>query len=101
MRLRFWIVGLLLQTQVFALVTYQDVKPLIDSRCAICHKGPYLDLRTFPFFSDTYDTQEELLEVMIQKTERTDLKRMPPVSYPALLPEEIQLLKDWQRDGVT
>ncbi len=84
-----------------SLVTYRQVEPLIKEKCASCHRGPYLDLTRFPFFTDRYPDQVSLVKEFLVRAELKDpLKRMPPANFPALTEAEINLLKRWLGDGL-
>lgn len=81
-------------------ISYQDIAPIISKHCVGCHKGPFLDLQSFPFYSDAIEDQRLLVAEMIRRAKMRDLKRMPPVSFPALSPEEIELLQRWYLEGM-
>lgn len=95
-----FLILLLAGLPLFGVSYEKDAKIIIDRNCAPCHRGPYLDLRSFPFESDVFQTQGALVREMIRRTELTDLKRMPPVNFPALTGPEIQVLKNWLAGGL-
>lgn len=76
------------------------IAPIMSSKCAICHAGPYLNLTRFPFHSDRFSSQEALAEEIIRRTTLTDGKRMPPVNCPALSEAELNLLQRWFDEGL-
>ena len=58
-------------------ISYQDIAPIISKHCVGCHKGPFLDLQSFPFYSDAIEDQRLLVAEMIRRAKMRDLKRMP------------------------
>jgi len=91
---------LFFSSPLFATVTYQQVKPIIDKQCASCHRGPFLDLRDFPFVWDMADTQEEVVIEMLKRVQMPDRDRMPPINFPRLKDHEVEILKAWQAGGL-
>lgn len=72
----------------------KDTLPIFQTKCAPCHRGPFLDFTTYPFFSDIFTTPQELmfevrLRILGQK------KAMPPVNAPALTEAEKNLILGW------
>ena len=65
---------------------------LVRERCASCHRGPFLDLSTYPFFSDAFPTEKALLAESLRRARLQGFRRMPPVNYPPLTEAEIALL---------
>lgn len=81
--------------------TYEkDVKPIIDGKCAVCHKGPFLDLQTFPFFHIDHDNQVDVVRALIKRIDSNDKYKMPPVNGEPLSISEIQTIKKWFEEGL-
>lgn len=83
-------------------VTYADVKPLLDSKCSICHKGPFLDTSVFPFTFYASQNQAEIVGefIRLMKLPEDDWDRMPPKNGPSISQQDIQKLEAWLRDGL-
>jgi hypothetical protein len=71
-------------------------KDLLIRKCGGCHLGAYLNFKSFPFFSGRYLTLEALMDESIRRAELPCWGRMPPVNFPPLSADEIDLLKRWR-----
>ena len=71
----------------------QAARALIRNRCGICHRGPFLDFSHYPFYSDRFSTERELLTEGLRRARLTGDKRMPPVNYPALNADDLATLQ--------
>ena len=78
----------------------EDIGPIVTERCAICHKGPYLELQRFPFYSDKYKTQIELGAEILRRIKLDKWGKMPPVNATQLSLEEMELIGKWIESGL-
>lgn len=81
-------------------VRYADVAPIIREKCAICHRGPFLDLTRFPFQWSESDDQGEIVDELIRRMNLTGWGRMPPPNGPPLSCDEILLVEAWRQSGL-
>ncbi len=71
-----------------------EVLPLFQSKCAVCHKGPYLDFTKYPFYSDIFTTPQALMNEVKQRI-LGQKKKMPPVNAPTLTDLELERIVSW------
>ena len=67
---------------------------IFQNKCGVCHGGPFLDFKTYPFYSDSFHTEQLLMNEVKQRIQGTK-KQMPPVNGTPLTAEEIELLLKW------
>lgn len=77
--------------------SYADVEPIVRAKCAICHRGPFLDYTTFPFVWDRTRDQAAIVDEMIRQIRSG---RMPPANGPAVTEEETRRLEAWRAGGM-
>ena len=86
----------LLSFLLLAVVTYVDVKPILDRHCVECHTyGADLDVSGLPFIGSGEPTR--ILDRMIARASASPAS-MPPGNRPKLTVQEVGVLKAW-RDG--
>jgi len=93
-----WLV-LLACAQAFG-IGYTDVAPIIRARCAICHKGPVLDLQAYPLQSQNYPAGNDLATEILRRLRLTEWRKMPPVNATPLTASELQKFEAWLRAGM-
>ena len=72
----------------------KDALPVFQNKCAPCHRGPFLDFTSYPFFSDIFTTPQELMyEVKLRILGHK--KTMPPVNAQALTDAEKKTILGW------
>lgn len=81
-------------------VTATQVIPIFKSKCATCHRGPFLDFSDYPFFSDVYQTPKELMNEVALRIKGLEKNKMPPVNGDPLLPEEAKCILAWINAGL-
>lgn len=87
-------------------VRYADVEEIFQKKCAVCHKGPWLDLQTFPFaydaFPDTQKQQSEMVQEFIRRMRlpESDWDRMPTRNAKPIEESEILKIEAWFKDGL-
>ena len=80
---------------------HRDIESITSKRCAICHKGPYLDLQVYPFQSDRFPTPAQLGTEIYRRTHLEKWGKMPPINAIALSPEELALIDKWIASGMS
>lgn len=81
-------------------VVFRDVEPIVKAKCAVCHQGPFLDFRVFPFSWDQSKDLQVLGREMARRIQTEGRGGMPPVNgTPLSEPEKTELL-DWIRGGM-
>lgn len=81
-------------------VTWKDVRPVFQRKCAVCHSGPFLDLSKFPFHWSESTDQKRIMDECIARMRVTGWKKMPPVNAQPLTLAELRLILRWYRDGM-
>src|SRR5688500_12579802 len=85
--------------------TYATLQPIIDRSCTPCHAtSARFQIVEFPFVSNRYDSQEAIVEAMIERIERPTGTQgtMPPTgsAYRRLSNRELEQLKEWLDAGL-
>ena len=93
MRKPFLLLGLGLATTLGASATVDAARELVITKCGSCHRGPFLDLSKYPFYSDLFPTERELVTEGLRRAKLGNGKRMPPVNYAPLTQSEIETLE--------
>ncbi|WP_283635918.1 hypothetical protein [Aquaticitalea lipolytica] len=89
------------QTELPELITYvNDVKPIIDNNCIICHSNPPQNGAPMPLL--TYDNVKEAMQNrdLIDRISTTDLGFLMPFGGPRLPQNLIDTIIQWQADGL-
>jgi uncharacterized membrane protein len=81
-------------------LSYSDVAPTILRKCAVCHKGPVLDLTTYPLYSQTFPTPRGLATEIVRRLRLDGWKKMPPVNGAPLTADEQAALEKWFMAGM-
>ena len=86
--------------RAFGAPTYtQDIKPILDKRCAECHDSLSHDpdLTSFPFPTEKYPDQNTVVSRILA---RTKAQSMPPGNRPKLSQPEIDKIQQWKDGGL-
>ena len=83
------------------LVTYQDVKPIIDNACLSCHSNPPQNAAPNPLVSFQNVREAVLNRNLLNRISapESDGALMPP-GGPRLPQTSIDLLVEWEADGL-
>lgn len=89
------------QTELPNLVTYiNDVKPIIDNNCIVCHTNPPENGAPMPLL--TYNNVKEAIQNrgLIDRISSNDLGFLMPFGGPRLPQHLIDTIIEWQADGL-
>jgi len=83
------------------ITTYDaDVKAIIDGQCIRCHTTPLQEGATFPM-DNFNETRNGINRGMIERIQSTSSRRvMPPPPAAMLTQEVIDIIRDWEADGL-
>ena len=83
-------------------VVYNDIRPILDAKCSVCHRGPFLDTSSFPFKYDQQTDQKAIVQAFLGRMllEENNWLKMPPRNGVPMKKEEIALIEDWLKDGL-
>ena len=78
----------------------QNIKPIIDNNCIICHTNPPENGAPMPLL--TYDNVKEAIQNrgLIDRISSTDLGFLMPFGGPRLPQNLIDTIIQWQADGL-
>lgn len=89
------------QSELPQLVTYiDDVRPIIDNNCIICHSNPTTDGAPMPLIS--YENVKEAVQNrgLINRVSSHDLSFLMPLGGPRLPQNLINTIISWEEDGL-
>lgn len=81
-------------------ITYNDVKPIIDNNCILCHSDPPINGAPMPLL--TYNNVKQAVENrnLIERVSATDLGFLMPLGGPRLPQNLIDIVTQWEADGL-
>lgn len=90
------------ETTLKPLVVYKDVQTILDAKCSVCHRGPFLDTSSFPFKYDKETDQRAIVRAFLERMylEDSNWQKMPPLNGVPMKKEEIDLIESWLKYGL-
>lgn len=72
-----------------------QAKQVLIEKCGVCHRGPFLDMSQYPFYSSMFPTESELFAEFARRLQLETFGVMPPVNGKPLTAQEKDLVLAW------